>query len=436
MKFWLKATIGLLILGTGGYFGYQYLMAYLKVRSRPNWREAAVTQGEIVAVVNATGTVQPVLRVQVGSFVSGPIEKLGEDTEKPGSIVDFNSKVKKGQLLAKIDPRIYDANKKRDDATLATRKAEVDRTNALLQQAINDEKRSEALRAENKDYISDTEMDQFKYNRISLEAQLEVAKAAVQQAEANLEQSVANLGYTAITSPVDGIIIDRKIDPGQTLVAQFQTPELFIVAPDLEKKVRVFASVDEADIGMIREAQLRKQRVQFTVDAYPDDLFEGEIFQIRMNPTSVQNVVTYPVVVETANLELKLLPGMTANLSFRIDHRDKVLKIPNAALRFYPKTEQVRPEDRQLLEGVPAQEETSSGSDTAQEAEKTSAQQRADSKRKRNRRHVWVREDDYLLRAVEVVSGLSDNKSTELVSGPLEEGQMLVTGISTTPVGK
>jgi HlyD family secretion protein len=434
MKLLLKTIIVLSILVGGGYVGYRYLLAFFHVGGPPNWREAPVTVGEVVAVVNATGTVQPVLRVQVGSFASGPILELGTDEGKPGTTIDFNSKVKKGQLLARIDPQLYDANQKRDEAALATRKAEVKRSKAQLRQAENDEKRAKDLYAENKEYISETEMDQFKYNRLSLEAQLEVAEAAVKQAEANLEQSKTNVGYTKITSPVDGIVIDRKIDPGQTLVAQFQTPELFVVAPDLEKKVRVFASVDEADIGMIREAQRRKQRVQFTVDAYPDDLFEGEIFQIRMNPTSVQNVVTYPVVVETSNPELKLLPGMTANLSFQIDRRDNVLRIPNAALRFYPKLEHVRPEDRHLLEGV--QESLNPEAEMAQEAEKSSAQQRADAKRKRHRRHVWVRQDDHLLRAVEVVTGLADNKFTELVSGPLEKGQMLVTFLSTAPAEK
>jgi len=421
MRFWIILLIALLILGTGGFFLYQYGKAYLAAWNRPNYREVAVVRGELVSVVNATGTVQPVLRVQVGAFVSGPIEKL---------YVDFNQKVMENQFLAKIDTRLYDAAVKRDRASLHTREAEVKRVRALLSQAVADENRAIELRKENEDYISQAELDQLRYGRESLEAQLELAAAAVEQAQATLENSEAQLGYTDIRCPVDGIVIDRKIDEGQTLVAQFQTPELFIVAPNMEEKMRVFALVDEADIGFIREAQRRHKRVQFTVDAYLDELFEGTIFDVRMNPTTLQNVVTYPVVVESPNPELKLLPGMTANLSFEIDQREDILKIPNAALRFYPKTEQVHPDDRKLLQA--GEEEVTAEEDTAKEAEKRSAAERALANRTRTRRHVWVRDGDFL-RALEVTTGLSDNKYTELVAGPLTEGQMLVAGTVSGP---
>ncbi len=427
MKLAIKLILVLGVLGAGGALGYPYARDYLKNRNKPNYREVAVARGEIVSVVNSTGTVQPVLRVQVGAFVSGPIQRL---------YVDFNAEVKKGQVLAEIDPRIYKAAVARDRAALATRVAEQARVKAMLQQAINEEKRAQTLLAENADYVSDTEMDQLKFNRISLEAQLELAKASVDQSKANLENSDANMAYTRIESPVDGVVIDRKIDEGQTLVAQFQTPELFVVAPDLRKKVHVFASVDEADIGLIREAQQGKRPVYFTVDAYPDDLFEGRIpaeIGIRMNPTTVQNVVTYSVLVEAPNPELKLLPGMTANLSFQIDKRANAIKIPNAALRFYPKTDQVHPDDRKILEAAevetPTEEEKE---DTAKEAERRSAMQRILANRTRTRRHVWFREGDFL-RAVEIRTGLNDNKFTEVVSGSLEEGRKLVVGTSTEP---
>ena len=160
-----------------------------------------------------------------------------------------------------------------------------------------------------------------------------------------------NLTYTTIRSPVDGVVIDRKVDAGQTVAAQFQTPVLFVVAPDLEKKVYVYASVDEADIGLIRDAQIARQPVIFTVDAYPKDTFQGKIFQVRLNPTTIQNVVTYTVVVESPNPQLKLLPGMTANLIFQIEIHASVPTIPNAALRFYPRPDQVRQSDRAILTG-------------------------------------------------------------------------------------
>jgi HlyD family secretion protein len=395
--------------------------SYLRERARVNWREADVTRGAVVAVVNSTGTVKPVQSVSVGTFVSGPIASIP---------VDFNDEVKKGQLMAKIDPRIYAASVAQARAFLANQLAGVERAKAQLQQARNDEARSRALRGENRTFISDAEMDQYKYKRMTAEAELDLAVSAVDQARAALDTTEANLGYTDIKSPVDGVIIDRKIDPGQTVAASFQTPELFIVAPDLRKEVRVFASVDEADIGLIREAQRTGQPARFTVDAYPDDLFAGTIYQIRQNSTTTQNVVTYPVVVSAPNADLKLLPGMTASLSFQVGAVKNVLRVPNAALRFYPQREQVRPEDRKLLEsaagsaGAPG----AGPSDQDQSDTNLSADDKAEARRRRSRRHVWV-VDGEVLRAVPVETGLSDSKNTQLISGELKEGDKLVTGV-------
>ncbi len=420
MRTLAKIFIPLILLGAGGYFGFPRVMAYWKARNKPAFRQVEVVRGEITSVVDVTGTIQPTLRVQVGSFVSGPIDDSVE-------LAEFNERVTKGQRLAKIDPRIYDAHVARDEASLATRRAEVERVQAVLAQARNDEKRALALKEVHEDFISETEMDQYKYNCQSLEAQLKVADAGVEQAQASLELSAANLQYTDITSPVDGVIIDRKIDPGQTLAAQFQTPELFVVAPDMEKEMYVYATVNEAEIGRIREAKERGEKVHFTVEAYKGDLFEGTIHQIRLNPTEAQNVVIYPVVVSAPNPDLKLLPGMTAKISFHIDTHDDILKIPNPALRFLPQQpEQVRPEDRKLLDAGAAgmeedEEEEEAGKDS-------SATERAAAEKKRNKRHVWVLEGE-LLKAVEIVTGLSDAKYTELLSGDIEEGQKLVTGI-------
>lgn len=416
MKTLLKLFAVLLILGGIGAAGYRPAVKYWKQRNRPQWRADQVVRGDIVAVVNATGQVKPVLSVQVGSFVSGPIVDL------PG---EFNQEVKEGDLLAKIDERIYKANRDQDTATLKIRRAEVKRVLSLLHQAQNDEQRGLALRAKNESFLSDAERDQLQFNRESLEAQLEVAEAAVEQAEASLENSKANLGYTNITSPVDGIVIDRKIDPGQTLAASFQTPQLFVVAPRMREKMHVHAMIDEADIGLIREAKERQLTVEFTVDAYLDDLFQGTIEEIRYSSTTTQNVVTYPVIVAAANPDLKLLPGMTANLSFRVDERKDVLRIPNAALRFFPESQYVREEDRNLLEGT--------GGDIGEEKEKPSEQrisanERAEARRRRTKRHVWV-EDGEFLKAIPIEVGLSDSRYTELLSGDVKEGQSLVTGV-------
>lgn len=389
--------------------------AYFREKNRILYREVEVTRGSVVAVVNSTGTVKPVQSVSVGTFVSGPIASIA---------VDFNSEIKKGELLAKIDPRLYEAAVAQARAFLANQKAGVERAKAQLQQARNDEARSVALRAENRTFISDTEMDQFKYKRMTLEAELLLAKTAVDQAQAALDTAEANLGYTRIVAPVDGVIIERKVDPGQTVAASFQTPELFTVAPDMRKEMRVFASVDEADIGLIRAAQRTGQPVRFTVDAYPDDLFTGTVFQIRQNATTNQNVVTYPVVVSAPNPDLKLVPQMTASLSFQVGEVNNVLRIPNGALRFYPVREQVRPEDRKLLEiATMTQTDDQDHSD-----QNLSAQDKAETRRRRNRRHVWMVDGDFL-RAVEVVTGLGDSKQTEMISGDVHEGDKLVTGV-------
>ncbi len=412
-------AIILIIAVVGGLLtaGGMKLLDVWRERHKPKFHEASLVRGDIVAVVNSTGTIQPVLRVSVGTFVSGPISELS---------VDFNDRVKKGQLLARIDPRIYNAGVARDEAALATAKAEMARIVALRQQAVNDEKRAEQLREINPEYLADSVMDQYRFQRQSFDAQLRVAEASIKQAEAMLENSQANLGYTEIRSPVDGIVIDRKIDEGQTLAAQFSTPELFIVAPDMDKEMNIYASVDEADIGLIREAQQRQAAVEFTVDSYPTDLFEGRIDQIRLNPTTTENVVTYPVVVKAPNPEMKLLPGMTASLSFRVGQRQDVLKIPNAALRFYPKPEHVHPDDRPILEGAVTASLDEDDAQTARDSR--SASEKAEDGRRRSRRHVWIVEND-LLRAVPVTTGLSDYQFTELVEGSLQGGQKMVTRV-------
>ena len=380
---------------------------------RPEFTEDEVDRGTITYVVNATGEVQPVLRVSVGSFVSGPITDL---------FVDFNDHVKKDQLLAKIDPRIYQAAVERDTAALATRQADVENVQAKLQQALNDEDRARRLRAENKDYLSQTEMDRFHYNRVSLDAQLKVAEASVLQAKANLSNSMANLEYTDILSPVEGIVIERMIDPGQTLAAQFQAPELFIVAPDMVQKMHIFASVDETEIGLMKQAQESGQPVTFTVDAYPEDLFEGTIEQIRLSATNTQNVITYPVVVAAPNPDLKLMPGMTATLSFQIEKKEDILRVPKPALRYYPDKKLVREEDHEILEGAGRQESVD------ENEEQQSAEQRRESGQKRNRRHVWVKDGEFL-RAIEVLTGIDDNKYAEVVTGDLKVGMKLITGV-------
>ncbi len=414
MKFWLKALVVLVVLVGVLYAVGTAAQKYFQARNQPIWRTTEVVRGDLVFSVNATGKVQPLHRVTVGAFVSGPVEEL---------LVDFNDRVTEGQLLARIDPKIYDAAVRRDEANLSTRRAELLRVEALLEQAKNDEVRAKDLRAVDPNFISETELDSLRFSRIAREAELAVAKTAIEQAEANLENSVVNLDYTKIKSPCDGIVIDRKIDSGQTIAASFQTPELFIVAPDLDKFVHIEASVDEADIGLIREAQERDQPVTFNVDAYPESLFtEGKIEQVRLSSTESQNVITYPVIVKTPNKEMRLLPGMTANLSFQIQSKSDVVKIPNSALRFYPNKQYVHPDDHKILEG--SSDRLSSGKELFG---KQSAEEKVSQGQERRNRHVWV-VDGQLLRARAIVTGISDNRFTELLEGELKPGDLLVSG--------
>lgn len=415
MKYTFFLLIGAVVLGGIVALTYRPVANYLEEQSRTKYRTARVQQGSIVSVVNSTGEVRPVQSVSVGAFVSGPVLRLH---------ADFNQRVHKGDLLAEIDPRIYEAIVASDQATLANREAEVERVTALLQQAVQQEQRGDALKKQGDGFISPAEIDQFHFSRLSLDAQLKVAQAAVAQARAALQNSQANLGYTKILAPVDGIVIDRKIDTGQTLAAQFQTPELFKIAPQMDEKMHIHASVDEADIGLIREAQKTGNPVTFTVDAYPAKLFTGAIEQIRFSSTMSQNVVTYPVVISASNEDLSLLPGMTADLSFEIETKHEVVKIPNSALRFYPKIDQVRKEDQYLIDGT--RYETQRNEDI-----NPSAQEHAQAEQRKRERHVWIQEGRSL-RAIPIVTGIADSQYTEMVSGDLKVDDTLVISEQTT----
>jgi HlyD family secretion protein len=458
MRTWVIVVVVLVSLAGAVAAGYKPAMQYWEQQNAPKWKTADVAQGDIVSVVNATGTIKPVTQVAVGSFVSGPIDPEyqlrnargelmwkkkkrsangsdddGEDEDlEPKYIAEFNEEVKKDDMLAKVQETIYRANLDRDLANLKTREAERDRIDALVEQAARDLDRVNRLVDEQKKdrekykdttYIAQGEIDKVFFGLKSLRAQRDLAAAAVDQARAQLAFSEAQLKYTNIVAPVDGIIINRKIDPGQTVAAQFQTPELFVIGPEMREHMYVHASVDEADIGLIHDAKKKSLPVSFTVDAYPE-LFKGWIEEIRLSSTTTQNVVTYTVVVETEpNPDLKLLPGMTANISFEVDSRTDVVKIPNSALRFFPQPQHVRIEDKPLLEGKQDEKNDQEVTDTG-----LSADDRATARKNRNRRHVWV-QNGSKLRAVEVNTGLSDSRYTELVSGDLKKGDKLVIGI-------
>jgi len=411
---WIVALAGIVGLSVAA---YEPTLNYWKLRNAPQWRTAEVSRGRIVAVVNASGTIKPVRSLTIGSFVSGPI-----DPAVP--IAEYNQEVKAGDLLCKIDPRIHAANLQRDMANLESSRAELDRAKAQLEQAERDLSRVTRLREKDKTFIAETELDKYHYSVLTYKAQVGVAAASVKVAQSTVDNSETQLKYCEILAPESGIIIDRKIDPGQMLAAQFQTPELFVMAPNLRERVDVHASVDEADIGLILQARQQNLPATFTVDAYADELFEGTIQEVRMNSTTTQNVVTYPVIVAAPNPDLKLLPGMTANISFQVGDHPDVVKIPNSALRFFPNPAYVRQADLPLIEG---QQDRSDEQQVTQTEQSTSARERSELRRERNRRHVWIAENGHL-RAVEVVTGLSDSRFTEMLKGDLAPGDKLVTG--------
>jgi len=381
------------------------------------YRTMKVRRGEIRCVVNSSGTVSPVRSVQVGAFVSGPIKTV---------YVDFNDEVKEGQALAEVDKLIPEAQRDQAEASLACADANLLQANAKFDQAKQDWDRAEGLLP--KKAISNSDYDSAKAAFETAKANVALCEATIKQNKAALTLAKSNLKYADIKSPVNGVITDRKVDSGQTVASQFQTPVLFVVAYDLDKRVYVQAAVDEADIGMIREAKVRNEPVSFTVDAYPKDTFQGKTIQIRLTPTTVQNVVTYTVIVEAPNLERKLLPGMTANLTFQIERHAGMLKVPNAALRFFPKANQVRPCDVPILDGASPDNKENRDADSADDATKDDDPAAKD--RNRKERYVWIVDGD-LLAAVKITTGLSDKHSTEVVSGDLSPEQAVVTGMQT-----
>jgi HlyD family secretion protein len=272
----------------------------------PKWKTAAVERGPVQVSVTATGTLQAVVTVQVGTQVSGTVSAL---------YVDFNSKVAKGQVIARIDTTLL-------RAALADAQSNLERTSAQQRQAASELKRSEALFA--RGLISQSDLDQASANA-------SVATANLSSSRAQVDRARINLRYATIIAPIDGIVLSRAVDVGQTVAASFNTPTLFTLAGDL-REMQVQASVDEADIGKVAAGQ----SASFTVDAYPDMAFTGSVKQIRLQPVTVQNVVSYDVVISVPNPELKLMPGMTANLTIAVARAEDVLNVPAAALRFSP----------------------------------------------------------------------------------------------------
>ncbi len=341
------------------------------------YRTQPVRRLSLESKVVANGTVNPVTTVLVGSQVSGKIVEI---------FVDYNSEVRRGQAVARIDPSLFQAKVAESRARFNQIRADVQKARANLADAENDSRRFEKLWKDN--LVAQDEFDNAYTRYLSAKAELEAAQAQVAAAAAALKEAETNLDYTKIVSPVDGVVISRNVDVGQTVAASFQTPTLFTIAQDLTK-MQVETAVDEGEIGKVKEGQ----HATFTVDAYPDTVFSGKVTTVRLAPQTVQNVVTYTVIVEAANPQLLLKPGMTATMNIMVARAENVLAVPNAALRFLPPPEQKAPA---APEG-PA---------------------------------VWRLDAQGRLEPVSVSLGVNDGVSTEVKAGNLKEGDDLVVGLA------
>jgi HlyD family secretion protein len=344
---------------------------------------AAVTRGSIVSIIAASGTLEAVTAVQVGSQVSGVVDSLG---------ADFNSLVRKGQVLARLDQSIYRSAIEQAQANVTKATAELER--ARVTAADAEAKRSRTAELVDRQLLPRNDLDNATLTRDTAVSQIRSAEASLSQVRAALKQAEVNLAKTVITSPIDGIVISRNVDVGQTVAASLSAPTLFVIAADLTR-MQLNASVDESDMGRVRSGQ----PVSFTVDAYPGETFKGTVRQVRLNPTMTNNVVTYAAIIDAPNPRMKLLPGMTATLDVEVDRRDNVLRAPAAATRFKPTAEML------AAFGAPA---------GAKSAPNT----------------VWTYVDGHVAPA-QVKLGASDGVWTELLDAPFPEGTTLITRVAT-----
>lgn len=406
----------LLILGITILIGAIVFYFFIHKRNpEPKFRTAKVERGDIILRVSATGTLNALTTVQVGTQVSGIIAEL---------YADYNSVVKKGDIIAKLDDTFLKAQVAEADANLY--KAKV-----TLKEAERNYNRSKELFSQG--FISEAELNQA-------EATYESAKATVRQMEATLERARTNLQYATIRAPIDGIVISRNVDRGQTVAASLQAPTLFTIAQDL-KQMSLEASIDEADIGKIKEDQF----ATFTVDSFPEERFIGRVSQIRLEPVTVQNVVTYTVIIDVPNPELKLKPGMTANVSILIDRRRDVIRIPASALQFRPNPDDISPLAKKAEEKTETSSQEVQGGQRERRAFNPGGERRGFFsgigggmnpeffRRMRERAQteeatVYILGADKKLIPVKIKKGLSDGTFVEVVSGDLREGQEVVIG--------
>jgi HlyD family secretion protein len=399
-----------------------------------SFRTVRVTRGDVLVAISATGTVEPEEVVDVGAQVAGQILSFGNDAN--GKTVDYGSVVEEGTILAKIDDSLYRADAAQADAQvesaqagLQRSKADLEQMKAKLQQAERDWQRAQKLGPS--EALSQSSYDAYQSAYETAKANVAVGEAAILQAKASLDQAEAvlqraqrNLVYCTIKSPVKGVVIDRRVNIGQTVVSSLNAPSLFLIAKDL-RRMQVWVAVNEADIGKIHPGQ----PVAFTVDAFPGETFQGEVGKVRLNASMTQNVVTYTVEIITDNSSGRLLPYLTANVQFELNRRRDVLLVPNAALRWTPSAEQVAPSFREVLDNP---------SDRKGKPEGTPRSASAPAKASggtMSRGTIWVTEGEYV-RPLRVSLGLTDGTYTEVEGKGLTEGLDVVTGLQIRQSGQ
>ncbi len=341
-----------------------------KKNGKAQYLSEPIQKRTITQIVEATGTIEPINTVSIGSQVSGRIDEI---------FVDYNSHVEKGQLLAQIDTSLFKAQLQQAEANINNARATLQKNKALLDYDTKTYHRYKNLYERN--LVSKNDLDEAESAYKSDLAQVSAARASIMQAEANYATASANMGYTKIVSPVKGIVISKEVEVGQTVAASFQTPTLFTVAEDLTK-MQIETSVSEADIGKVQEGQ----DVEYTLDGYPDLVFTGKVSQVRLSPTTESNVVTYTVIIEVENNEGKLLPGMTANVSIITGKKEDILTVPNVALKFTV----------------------------------------AGNTQKYDQKGIWINKKGKPVR-INIETGVSDDNYTEVISDKIKEGDIVYT---------
>jgi HlyD family secretion protein len=396
------------------------------------YRKEALARGDIEAVVVTSGTLNPIVLVDVGSQVSGKIVKL---------FADFNSQVKQGQIVAQLDMQPLKLQVEQSDANYKSSLAALERAKATLAQLKNQYERAQSLF--DKKLMAYQDKETAEANYLGAKADVTSAEANLVKAKSQLDQSKVNLDYSIIRSPSDGIVINKEVNEGQTLQANFAAPVLFQVATDLTK-MKCACSVDEADVGKVKEGQ----NVRFTVEAFPNEAFSGSVQQVQFEPQTVSNVVTYQTIVNVANPELKLRPGMTATVTIIVGEAKNVLRVPNSALRFTPTltTAEMEKITKEAAERMQAQRQQQGGASGAPAASDPAGGQRAQAQAqgsqmgtrsgsgqggtRRQASRVWVQDKAGKLHMIFVRPGITDNTYTEVLRAELTEGDEVLIGVA------